>query len=357
MSETITEDNQKQKNESNSGCIYRCPHDNENPFTIISNSLLRNSDLSFEALGLLSFLLSHSFQWKTSRAAIGKQRKIGEHKLKRIFDELIDHGYVNMTFTNGKNGHRQVNYLFSESNKFKKIVPHLDFPGLDFPCPVSPGAKEEQVLRSTNINTTTTTIDNTCDMETSSEAVVGSSSPNSSKAREEFSKPLPKTTTPPPAVAGSPSQLPTDSKAETIVDTLMEKVDKKFDKYILSEARKAIHVALQTYSEEVVACSIEELNVKDPQSILSVKGLFPVICNKNHLKGSTRVADTALLEKRKTIAKCLEKMSTISGGHTFDDKKLYVHSGATTKEYTYTGNDSFWDKMEEVVRLHVKTSR
>lgn len=337
MSETITENNQKEKNESNSGCIYRCPHDNENPFTIISNSLLRNSDLSFEALGLLCFLLSHSFKWKTSRAAIGKQRKIGEHKLKRIFDELIDHGYVNMTFINGKNGHRHVNYLFSESNKFKKRVPHLDFPGLDFPGPVFPGTKEEQVQRSTNINTTTTT------METSSEAVVGSSSTTESNAKE--------------AVVGSPSQPPTQSKAQDQVDVLMQKVDPKFDSYILSEARKAISVALQTYSEEVVACSIEELNLKEPQSILSVKGLFPVICNKNHIKGSTRVADDRLLKKRKTMAKCLEKMSSISGGFTFDDKKLYVHSGATTKEYTYTGNDSFWDKMEEVVRTHIKTSR
>lgn len=207
-----------------------------------------------------------------------------------------------------------------------------------------------------SLKETTTTIVNACDKQTSSDAVVGSSSTNSSKAKEEFSKQSQKTATLPTA-AGSHSQPPADSKAQELVDTLMQKVDRKFDDYILSEARKAIDIALQTYSEEVVAISIEELNAKDPHSIRSVKGLFPVICNKHHLQGPRKVADTTLIEKRKRIAKCLEKMSANSGGHTFDDKKLYVYSGATTKEYTYIGNDSFWDKMEEVVRLHVKTSR
>ena len=205
--------------------------------------------------------------------------------------------------------------------------------------------------------TTTTSIFQQILINEASEVVVGSSSTNGSKAKDEALKPSLKSSTSPPAVAGSPSQPPTQSKAKNRVDALMEKVDSKFDAYIRSEAKKAISVALQTYSEEVVACSIEELNVKEPESILSVKGLFPVICNKNHLKGPRKAADATLIEKRKKIAKCLEKMVAIAGGYTFDDKKLYVHSGASTKEYTFTGNDSFWEKMEEVVILHVKRSR
>ncbi len=348
------EANSNLENEINSECIHRCPHDKENPFTSITNKLLQNSDLSFEALGLLCYLLSNSFKWKTCRSAIGRQRKIGEHKLKRIFDELIEHGYLTMTFINGKNGNRQVKYLFSESNKFKKIVPHLDFPG-----PVFPGTTKEQVL----LNTTTTN-DNACDMLSSLPAVVastentscGSSCNDSSKAKVEVFIPPQTKATKTIAPVASSSQPVDKSKAQGLVDKLLEKVDEKFDPYMQSEIKKAIEVALQEHSGEVVAASIEDLNLKEPSSIKSIKGLFSVICNANKLKGPRKVVDTTLLEKRTNIAKCLAKISSNCGGHTFDDKKLYVHSGSITKEFTFSGNDRFWSEMEEFVRSYVKTS-
>ncbi len=89
------------------------------PFTIIAKSLLRDATLSFEALGLLCYLLSYSSNCNTSRSVISKERKIGKDKLKRLFDELITKGYMKMVWSNSENGYREVSYFFSEKPKFK----------------------------------------------------------------------------------------------------------------------------------------------------------------------------------------------------------------------------------------------
>lgn len=84
------------------GNVFRCRHDSEYPFTIIANSLLRDVTLSFEALGLLCYLLSDSLSWKTQRSVISRERGIGRDKLKRLFDELITKGYIKKNLTNIK---------------------------------------------------------------------------------------------------------------------------------------------------------------------------------------------------------------------------------------------------------------
>jgi hypothetical protein len=133
------------------GNVFRCPHDSDHPFTIITNSLLRDATLSFEALGLLCYLLSHSSSWKTRRSVISKEREIGKDKLKRLFDELITKGYMKMVWSNSENGYREVSYWFSEKPKFKNCLPHADFPPTDFPPVDNPHTKERTNIRSTNL--------------------------------------------------------------------------------------------------------------------------------------------------------------------------------------------------------------
>lgn len=131
------------------GNVFRCPHDSEHPFTIIANSLLRDAYLSFEALGLLCYLLSHSSKWRTRRSVICKERGIGKDKLKRLFDELITKGYMKMVWFNGENGYREVSYWFSERSQFKKCLPEAENPHTVLPRVDNPGTKEEQDLRIT----------------------------------------------------------------------------------------------------------------------------------------------------------------------------------------------------------------
>jgi len=133
------------------GNVYRCPHDSDHPFTIISNELLRENSLSFEALGLLCYLLSHSSGWKTRRSYICNERGIGKDKLKRIFDELIEKGYMKMVFCNDRKGHRQTSYWYSEKPKFKKILPQAGFPPPVKPHPENPPTKERTSKRITSI--------------------------------------------------------------------------------------------------------------------------------------------------------------------------------------------------------------
>jgi len=134
-----------------SGNVFRCPHDSDHPFTIISNELLRENTLSFEALGLLCYLLSHSSSWKTRRSVISRERGIGKDKLKRIFDELIEKGYMKMVFSNGANGYRITSYWYSEKPKFKKCSPHAGFPPPVKPHPENPATKERTSKRITSI--------------------------------------------------------------------------------------------------------------------------------------------------------------------------------------------------------------
>jgi hypothetical protein len=138
--------------------------------------------------------------------------------------------------------------------------------------------------------------------------------------------------------------------AKEAAAALFEKVDKKFDAFMLSEAKEAIENALKEYSEDVVMSSIEELNAKSPDSIRTIKGLFPHICATSKLKEPRKLIDKSQLEKRIQIAKCLERMSTSAGSFSYDEKKLYQTSGTLTKEYTFTGNDYFWEEKERFVR-------
>lgn len=142
-----------------------------------------------------------------------------------------------------------------------------------------------------------------------------------------------------------------------VVVALLEKVDKKFDGYMLSEAERAIETALKEYPEHVVLMSIEDLNQKEPDSIHSLGGLFYVICKGNSLKPPRKIEDVGLLEKRMMIARCLEKMPSNGGCYNYDDKKLYENSGCTTKEYAFRGNDYFWEKKEMDVKNYINIEK
>ena len=63
-------------------------------FTVIPNSLLEDSELTWEARGLLCFLLSKPDNWTVSRVHLEKQAPNGQHQVRRILNELEDAGYL-----------------------------------------------------------------------------------------------------------------------------------------------------------------------------------------------------------------------------------------------------------------------
>ena len=77
----------------------------EQPFTVIANQSLQDPGLSFEATGLLAFMLSLPANWKYSRDWLMQQKqKIGRDKLKRLLKELEENGYLERKYAQDEKG-------------------------------------------------------------------------------------------------------------------------------------------------------------------------------------------------------------------------------------------------------------
>jgi hypothetical protein len=63
-------------------------------FTVLPNRTLEDDRLSWEAIGLLSFLLSKPDDWTVRKSHLVASRDAGEYKIKRILTELEDAGYL-----------------------------------------------------------------------------------------------------------------------------------------------------------------------------------------------------------------------------------------------------------------------
>ena len=75
------------------------------PFTVIANQSLQDPNLSYEATGLLAFMLSLPADWHYSREWLAKQKqKIGRDKLKRLLKELEENGYLERKYKQNENG-------------------------------------------------------------------------------------------------------------------------------------------------------------------------------------------------------------------------------------------------------------
>jgi len=73
--------------------IIRAPKQ-ENGFTIIRNDVLRDSELSFRARGVLAFILSHTDNWRTDAESIARAAKEGRQAIQTALKELRAAGYI-----------------------------------------------------------------------------------------------------------------------------------------------------------------------------------------------------------------------------------------------------------------------
>ena len=82
--------------------IFRDDH-NDN-FTVISNDLARDNDLSLEARGLLVLMLSMSDDWIFSVKGLMNQTGLKRSVVIRLIKELKDSGYISHKVEKGKGG-------------------------------------------------------------------------------------------------------------------------------------------------------------------------------------------------------------------------------------------------------------
>lgn len=63
-------------------------------FTMIPNSILRDSELPLDTIGLLAFLLSQPENWEVRATQIQKKFRIGREKRQRMYKQLKNAGHM-----------------------------------------------------------------------------------------------------------------------------------------------------------------------------------------------------------------------------------------------------------------------
>jgi hypothetical protein len=74
--------------------LIRGHHAFDDHFTQIPNDWVRDERLSLEARGLLAQIMSHRPGWNLSIKSLALRNSVGRDKVRRIFDELLEHGYL-----------------------------------------------------------------------------------------------------------------------------------------------------------------------------------------------------------------------------------------------------------------------
>lgn len=104
--------------------ILRIEHNKENPYVILNKKILEDSDLSWTAKGLWSYLMSRPDNWNVSVGhlkTIFKGKGGGEKAIYSILNELIKAGYcVRNTFRHPNGLYAKMEYVITE---FKNCLP------------------------------------------------------------------------------------------------------------------------------------------------------------------------------------------------------------------------------------------
>ena len=84
----------------------------ESGYTVIPNETAQNSNLTFEARGMLSLLLSLPVDWSVNKSWLIKQSNAGRDKVQSIINELVKHGYMSKTQPKDQKGQFTSNDYF-----------------------------------------------------------------------------------------------------------------------------------------------------------------------------------------------------------------------------------------------------
>jgi len=74
--------------------IIRVQKDREHPWVTVSKSLTQNKELSWEARGMMVYLLGKPDDWQVRMTDLQRQSPAGREQTQRIFKELEEHGFV-----------------------------------------------------------------------------------------------------------------------------------------------------------------------------------------------------------------------------------------------------------------------
>lgn len=107
---------------------YRAKHDKDNPYTPISNTIVKDKRLSFLEKGLILFLLSNSDEYRINKSVILTQSGHGRKAIDNAFKHLKEIGYIGYMYKN--NIHtwiiNECPEYYHDSNSTKEITQKYD---------------------------------------------------------------------------------------------------------------------------------------------------------------------------------------------------------------------------------------
>lgn len=114
---------------SQEATFQRSPHDKKNPYSIVSNELIRDESISPNCRWLLIYMLSMKDGWemKVSQLRNHLKKHMGREKIYSIVNEAIEAGYIKREETKVGNMNRGYTYYVSERAIFKKCLRHTAF--------------------------------------------------------------------------------------------------------------------------------------------------------------------------------------------------------------------------------------
>ncbi len=135
-----------------------CPNEPEIAYFMVPRSFIRNNKISPDCRWFITYLMSHSQNFKLSMPWVMKTQKIKKHTMYRMIDEAIEHGYLKREIYAEK-GWKRYKYLLSISGKFKESLRCPDFQDTDFQDTEKQHSSEESQSPSENKGKQSTKVD------------------------------------------------------------------------------------------------------------------------------------------------------------------------------------------------------
>lgn len=141
---------------SDRATIKRAAHDRDNPYFIMRRDAAQDSALSFEARGILAYLLSKPDDWKVYVGDLRREGGIGRDQLRRILRELETAKYLTRQRSKDRRGQWDWECLVHEK---PALSPSTGFPSMDNPATGKPATgkaainktkKQESIDRKNN---------------------------------------------------------------------------------------------------------------------------------------------------------------------------------------------------------------
>ena len=123
--------------------IHRVPKSGDSPFVQVDKEMLENRDLSWEAKGVLAFMLGRPNDWRFYQNELRKHGAAGRDKFQRILKELELFGYLRRTRRQDEHGKWRWEWEVYESPSLNPncacdASPCTENPATVFPLTVHP---------------------------------------------------------------------------------------------------------------------------------------------------------------------------------------------------------------------------